>query len=62
MIVTMADVRKAKMCSGGARRFFRKHDLDWQQFLREGIPAQTLIEIGDAMGLKVVEVARGRQQ
>jgi hypothetical protein len=59
---TMADIRAAKMCSGGARDFFIKHDLDWKDFLANGIDAQKLIETGDAMALRVVEVAYGRRQ
>lgn len=60
--VTMADVRAAKMCSKGARAFFARHDLDWRDFLKNGIAVETLEEINDAMSNKVIEVARGRQQ
>lgn len=60
-IITMTDIRRAKMCSRGARDFFIKHDLDWSLFLKEGIEAEKLIGTGDAMAIKVVEVYRGRQ-
>lgn len=60
MIVTMRHVRQAKMCSRGARAFFDRHGLDWLEFLRSGVAAEKLIATGDAMALKVVEVARGR--
>lgn len=60
MIIKMQDVRRAKMCSRGAREFFRRHDLDWAMFLKEGLPAEVIEATGDAMALKVVEVARGR--
>jgi hypothetical protein len=59
---TMKDVRSLKMCSGGARKFFERHNLDWQDFIKNGIPAQKFIDTKDVMALKVVEVARGRQQ
>jgi hypothetical protein len=59
---TIKDVRSLKMCIPGARRFFERHNLDWKDFLKHGIPAQKFIDTGDAMALKVVEVARGRQQ
>jgi hypothetical protein len=62
LIVTMKDIRVAHMCSGGARGFFKRHNLDWSDFLKNGIPAERLIETGDAMALQVVEVARGRQE
>lgn len=60
MIVRMSDVRKAKMCSRGAREFFRRHQLDWNEFIKHGISAEKLETTGDAMAMKVVEVARGR--
>jgi hypothetical protein len=56
--VTMRDVRAAKMCSKGARAFFERHALDWQEFLKEGIPVETLEKIDDAMSNRVIEVAR----
>lgn len=59
VVVTMAHIRKARMCSRGTRTFFIRHGLDWQQFLKEGIPAEKLEATGDAMALRVVEVARG---
>lgn len=62
LIVTMRDVRAAKMCSRGPREFFKRHNLDWNKFLSEGIPAEELTATGDAMALHVVEVARGRQE
>lgn len=59
--VTIRDVRKAKMCTRGSRDFFKRHNLDWVSFLKNGIDAVELEATGDAMALKVVEVARGRQ-
>lgn len=61
MKITMRDVRAAKMCSRGARKFFRRYDLDWGEFVREGIDAEKVEATGDAMAIKVVEVARGRK-
>ena len=62
MIITMADVRAAKMCSKGTRRFFIKHGFDWSDFLKNGIDARELENTGDAMALKLVRVAHGRKQ
>ena len=61
MMITMRDVRAAKMCSRGARAFARRHKLDWEAFLRDGVPAESLLATGDAMALKVVEIARVRR-
>jgi hypothetical protein len=60
LIITMKDVRAAKMCSSGARAFFQKHNLDWKDFLENGITAKRVAETNDAMALRVIEVARGR--
>jgi hypothetical protein len=59
-IVTMQHVRKAKMCSRGARAFFARHGLDWAEFRRVGLPASVIEATGDAMAIKVCEVARER--
>lgn len=60
--VTMQDIRAAKMCSKGTRDFFKRHSMDWNKFLKEGLPASEFERTGDAMALQVVEVARGRKQ
>lgn len=62
LIITMRDIRAAKMCSRGTRAFFQRHGLDWSAFLKNGIPAEKLAATGDPMALQVVEVARGRKQ
>lgn len=61
VLVKMEHVRAARMCSKGARAFFARHQLDWQTFLKEGLPAEVLEATGDAMALQVVEIARGRK-
>jgi hypothetical protein len=62
MTVTMQDVRAAKMCARGARAFLLSHGVEWSDFLKNGVSADLLIRTGDAMAMRVVEVARGRQQ
>lgn len=58
VLVQMAHIRKAKYCSKGTREFFKKHDLDWNKFLSEGIPAEELEATGDFMAIEVTKVAR----
>lgn len=60
--IYMKDIRHAKMCASGARRFFEAHALNWGLFLKEGISATKLLAISDAMAEKVVEVASGRKK
>ena len=62
VIVKMEDIRAARMCSRGTRAFFARHGLDWQLFLKAGLPAEAIEATRDAMALQVVEVARGRKQ
>lgn len=63
MIVYMQDVRNAKMCAKGARSFFISHNLDFQDFLKNGIDSKLLLATNDTMALQVVEVAEnGRKQ
>lgn len=61
IMVRMEHVRQARMCSHGAREFFKRHGLDWAAFLREGLPVEVIEATGDAMALQVAEAARGRK-
>jgi len=60
--ITMRDVRAAKMCSKGARAFFERHNLNWSLFLKEGLDESVIASTGDAMALRVIEVARARRK
>lgn len=54
----MRHVRAAKLCAGGARTFFQRYGLDWNEFLSNGISSTIIEEIGDPLGLRAVEAAR----
>lgn len=45
-------------CHAGAREFFARHDLDWFDFVENGIDEQLLIDTGDALAMLLVEHAR----
>lgn len=62
VIVTMKDIRACRMCRRGTQDFFSRHGMDWGTFLSEGLPEEDFIATGDAMAMKVVEAARGRQE
>lgn len=51
-------IRMAKICMGGSRDFFAKHDLDWNDFLANGIPVAVLDDIGDPIALRAATEAR----
>lgn len=59
--IRMSHVRQSKMCASGARAFFARYELDWSLFLKEGISSSLLEATNDAMALKVVEIAYGKQ-
>ena len=58
--ITMRHIRAAKMCSSGARAWFNRHGFDWSDFLKHGIDSDKVLATGDAMAIRVVEVANGR--
>lgn len=62
VMVTMRHVRQTHMCSRGARNFFRRHGLDWDLFLREGIPVEVVEQTGDAVALQAARAARAEQE
>lgn len=55
------DLRAANICFGGARPWFRRHGLDWQAFVAEGIEAERLEATGDALAFRVTAEARARE-
>jgi len=57
VIVHMRHVRAMKGCSRGARAFCERHGIDWSAFLKEGIPASRLRVTGDAMAIRLAEIA-----
>ncbi|MBJ8552674.1 hypothetical protein [Acinetobacter bereziniae] len=61
MKIYMSDIRNAKMCARGTRAFFILHGLDFQDFLKNGIDAEKILNTKDAMAIQVVELKYGRQ-
>jgi hypothetical protein len=60
LIVTVEDVRQAKLCIPGARLWCKRHGIDWHRFLESGVEASRLIETRDAMAARAVEAAQRR--
>ncbi|PHS21734.1 MAG: hypothetical protein COA84_15075 [Robiginitomaculum sp.] len=58
--VKFCDLRAAGVCWSGARKFLHRHGIDPVEFRRKGISADELEKTGDAIALRVAEVARGR--
>lgn len=58
MRIYIRDLRRAKMCSKGTRAFFLQHNLDFQDFAKNGIEEEKLAATNDAMALQLIEVAK----
>lgn len=50
--------RGAGYCSGKSRDWFARHNLDWLDFVRNGIDAEILLATGCALAARLVEHAR----
>ena len=54
----MKMVDNGAICNPGARAWFRQINLDWAQFINEGLPEELLLATGDAMAIATVEEGR----
>ncbi|MFO7920045.1 MAG: hypothetical protein R6U99_04390 [Nioella sp.] len=59
--VIVQDLRTARLCLRGARGWFRRHALDWSDFVAHGIAAERLTATGDACAQRVVRIAEARE-
>lgn len=57
MQITMSDIRRIQFCSRGARDFFLRHNLDWNEFVKNGLPEEVILATKDQMAIDVVEAA-----
>lgn len=57
--IVMRDIRAVMQCSPGARLFFKQHNLNWSDFLKNGIDCGSIIDTDDEMGLVVVRYVHG---
>lgn len=58
VVVRMKHIRLASLCAKGTREWFAHHDLNYSDFLSNGIPVEVMEATGDQMALKVCEIAR----
>lgn len=63
MQITMEHIRAGGGCAWGIRTFFSRYNLDLQAFLRDGgIDSHVLLATGDALAIRVVELAQQQAQ
>ena len=58
--VTIADIRAAGHCVAGAKKWFAANKIPFKAGLKDGWDEETLLASGDALAVKVVEVAKRR--
>jgi hypothetical protein len=58
ILITIRHARACGLCSQGSREFAKRHNFDWRDFVKNGIPASKLLATNDAMAQKVVEFAK----
>lgn len=58
IMVTVAHIRAADLCSRGARQWFTRHGLNYNQFVTSGIEVEKIEATGDALGTLVAQKAR----
>ena len=62
MKITLEHARhpKANYCTKGIRLWFKAYGLDYNDFRKNGIDEEVLLEIGDKQGVTLVEIAHGQ--
>lgn len=55
-IVTSRALQAKGFCVSGVRAWMGGHAIDFKDFLKNGIAASRLLETGDALGVKAVEL------
>lgn len=62
MIIWISDCKKVFYCSRGIRLFAVKYDMDYADFIKNGIDSEKLLRLtsNDSMAVKIVEHAHGR--
>jgi len=59
LIITTEHLRVIEgYCVAGAKDFAKLHHLDFKRFIQEGIPATDLLNTGDALAIRIVELAQ----
>jgi len=59
LIITTEHLRVIEgYCVAGAKDFAKLHGFDFKRFIQEGIPAADLFNTGDALAIRIVELAQ----
>lgn len=55
MLITITDIREAGHCVAGARTWFKAYDLDFREFLKNGLDSEVLLATGDGLAEQVIQ-------
>jgi hypothetical protein len=58
VIVRMEHARALDYCARGVRGWCAAHGIDYLAFVREGLPLDDVLALGDELGRRVAEVAQ----
>ncbi len=65
MIITIQHLRstntwlaKSGYCASASREFFKRYGLDWNDFVKNGIPEEKLLATENALAINLVEFAK----
>jgi len=58
--ITANDAFEFGYCAKGQRDFFKKNNLDYKDFVRNGISSEELLSLNDELVKKLVEYVNGR--
>lgn len=58
VLIKIAHIRAAELCTGGARHWFARHGLSWTDFLENGVPVEVIESTEDPFAMKVAGIAR----
>ena len=60
-IVTTNDTRALQYCNKGVRAFCQQHNIDYQNFIKNGIDESVLANLDDVMASKLIEYAKSKE-
>jgi hypothetical protein len=55
MIITLRHARALNYCSKGMRYWFERRNINYMDFVKNGIDEEVFLSSGDTMAIKVVE-------
>ena len=58
--VILRDLHELGYCNRGSKLFFSKHNIDWSDFIINGVSFEILLNLDDAMATKAVNQAEKR--